>query len=544
MYNTIRGGLLFLFCCLATFSGFSQGFNYQAVARSDSGLLRVNENINVRFSILEGSPTGTEVHREIHISSTNEYALFSLVVGKGAQEAGVGFSNIDWSAGPHYLAVEINGVSMGTTELQTVPYSKIATQMQISHLTDVEVGPVVVDDVLKWNGTAWAAGTDRFEDADADSTNELQTLTLSGNDISLSRGGGTVSLPADADADSTNELQTLTLTGNDISLSNGGGTITIPANADADPTNELQTLTLSGTSLSLSNGGGTVALPADGDGDSSNEIQSLSISGNNLSLSNGGGTVPLPPDGDGDSNNEIQSLSISGNNISLSNGGGTVAIPNNSVWNKSGTTAFYTSGNVAVGTTATTDKFRVSSSTSSGRLVSFEKSNTAAGEDVLELKTQSGAPGTAAFIEMQRGTIIEASINTDGSAEFSNVTVQDDLNSSTTPVTGRMYANSLPVAYAYVTSTSSSASLTTDYGISSVSRLSTGVYRLNLNKTISGNPVILATVRSTNPTTIAISASRVSSTQIEVNTASLSGVSPNPIPVNASFYVVVFGTPN
>ena len=69
-------------------------------------------------------------------------------------------------------------------------------------------------------------------DGDGDSSNELQTLSINGSDISLSNGGGTISVPADGDGDSSNELQSLSINGNDISLSNGGGTITVPTDSD------------------------------------------------------------------------------------------------------------------------------------------------------------------------------------------------------------------------------------------------------------------------------------------------------------------------
>ncbi|MDM9632858.1 hypothetical protein QU605_15400, partial [Robiginitalea sp. M39] len=44
------------------------------------------------------------------------------------------------------------------------------------------------------------------DDADADPTNELQTLSQSGTDVTLSDGGGTISV-ADNDNDSSNEIQ-------------------------------------------------------------------------------------------------------------------------------------------------------------------------------------------------------------------------------------------------------------------------------------------------------------------------------------------------
>ncbi|MEQ8812584.1 MAG: tail fiber domain-containing protein, partial [Imperialibacter sp.] len=54
--------------------------------------------------------------------------------------------------------------------------------------------PSSVGQVLKWNGSDWGAGTDNVNDADADATNEFQTLGLSGTVLSLTGSGTTVDL--------------------------------------------------------------------------------------------------------------------------------------------------------------------------------------------------------------------------------------------------------------------------------------------------------------------------------------------------------------
>ena len=93
-----------------------------------------------------------------------------------------------------------------------------------------------------------------------------QTLNLSGTTLSI-EDGNSVNLSAlqdgvdDADADPTNEIQTISKSGSTVTLSDGGGSFTDAVDdADANPTNEIQTLNLSGNSLSLSNGGGNVSL--------------------------------------------------------------------------------------------------------------------------------------------------------------------------------------------------------------------------------------------------------------------------------------------
>lgn len=79
-------------------------------------------------------------------------------------------------------------------------------------------------------------------DGDKDATNEIQTLSKSGNNILLSSGGSVVL----NDDSPTNEAQTISRAGSNVTLTQangaGGGSFSIN-DADADPSNELQNLT-------------------------------------------------------------------------------------------------------------------------------------------------------------------------------------------------------------------------------------------------------------------------------------------------------------
>ncbi|MBE0668833.1 MAG: hypothetical protein IH593_14325, partial [Bacteroidales bacterium] len=60
------------------------GINYQAVARDNNGNELVNTDIEVRFSIKTGSPTGATVYQEVFTGvTTSRYGVFSLIIGKG-----------------------------------------------------------------------------------------------------------------------------------------------------------------------------------------------------------------------------------------------------------------------------------------------------------------------------------------------------------------------------------------------------------------------------------------------------------------------------
>lgn len=226
------------------------------------------------------------------------------------------------------------------------------------------------------NGTFFTVDLDKLvDDADADPVNELQTITKTGNVVSLSNGGGTfIDEVDDADADATNELQSITKTGNVVSLSNGGGAFIDEVNdADADPLNE----TLTGVGFNAGNGhlqisdaGGTYSIDLsslvdDADADASNELQTIGKTGNVVTLSNSGGSFvdevddadadplnetitgvsfnasngqlqlvdaggtytidlsSLVDDADADASNELQTITKTGNQVTLSNSGGT-----------------------------------------------------------------------------------------------------------------------------------------------------------------------------------------------------------------------------
>lgn len=190
-----------------------------------------------------------------------------------------------------------------------------------------------------------------------------QTLSQSGNVITLSNGGGSFTLPTFTDTDA----QSLALSGNVLSISNGNS-VTLPTFTDTDtdaqslalsgnvlsisngnsvtlPTQSPQTLSQSGNVVTLSNGGGSFTLPTFTDTDA----QSLTLSGNVLSISNGN-SVTLPP-------HTPQTLSQSGNTITLSNGGGSFNLP---------TTSVVAGTNVTVtGTGTTANPFTVSANDTS-----------------------------------------------------------------------------------------------------------------------------------------------------------------------------------
>jgi hypothetical protein len=120
-YSCIVIQMLFLFINQAEAQSPAQ-ISYQAILRDAGGAAISDSYKAFKFSILQGSPTGTTVYWEIQAVTTNSFGLVNLKIGSVRP----GIETIDWSAGPYYLKVEVDAVEMGTTQIISVPYALYA----------------------------------------------------------------------------------------------------------------------------------------------------------------------------------------------------------------------------------------------------------------------------------------------------------------------------------------------------------------------------------------------------------------------------------
>lgn len=172
--------LALLLLAVTAWAQSPQKMSYQAVVRDESNSLVINRPVGVKMSIVQGSGNGNTVYSELFNPNpeTNANGLLTLEIGGGIPVSGT-FSEIDWSKGPFFIRTEIdpsggiNYTVTGISQLLSVPYAL--------HAQTVE--------------------NDKVDDADNDPTNELQELSLSGTSLSLSRGGGTVTLPSSGGGD-------------------------------------------------------------------------------------------------------------------------------------------------------------------------------------------------------------------------------------------------------------------------------------------------------------------------------------------------------
>jgi hypothetical protein len=173
---------------LISISGLAQApekMSYQAVIRNTNGDLVTNHGVGIRISILQSTFDGTPVYVEIYNPNpaTNVNGLVTIEIGDGIPVTG-NFSDIDWAEGPYFIKTETdpsggtNYTITGTSQLLSVPYALHAKTVENDKvLTELEVDAYVAN-----NGYLTS-------EMDGDSSNELQSLSISHDTIYLTNGG-------------------------------------------------------------------------------------------------------------------------------------------------------------------------------------------------------------------------------------------------------------------------------------------------------------------------------------------------------------------
>jgi hypothetical protein len=127
----ILGMLFWLFSASNLQAQAPQAFPYQAVVRNANGAVIPNQLVSLRFSVLQGSSSGSVLYQEKHTLTSTSLGLCNVNIGEGTVLSGI-FSSINWGNGAKYIKVELdttggnNFTVMGTTQLLSVPYAMYA----------------------------------------------------------------------------------------------------------------------------------------------------------------------------------------------------------------------------------------------------------------------------------------------------------------------------------------------------------------------------------------------------------------------------------
>ena len=112
---------------LGVFAQSPQKLSYQAVIRNTAGKLIQESDVGLRFTILQGLPTGSTVYAETQTARTNINGLLTVEIGGGTTT--YDFSVINWANGPFFLKTEADPSGLtnysitGVTQMLSVPYA-------------------------------------------------------------------------------------------------------------------------------------------------------------------------------------------------------------------------------------------------------------------------------------------------------------------------------------------------------------------------------------------------------------------------------------
>ena len=129
LMNLLFSILLLIFLLPELFAqSVPQGMKYQAVARDNKGEVIPEQQISLRITLQSDLNSQEIYYVEMHTVTTNQFGLFSLVVGEGNVEKGV-FSDIPWSTKDIWMGIEIksedesNFTYLSNSKLLAVPYA-------------------------------------------------------------------------------------------------------------------------------------------------------------------------------------------------------------------------------------------------------------------------------------------------------------------------------------------------------------------------------------------------------------------------------------
>ena len=213
--------LTFNFQISTVFAQSPKMFKYQTVVRNSAGAIIQNQAVAFRISLLQGSATGTAAYSETQSKTTNDFGLVNLEIGNGIVVSGT-MNSINWANGPYFIKVELdiangsNFITMGTSELLSVPYALYAEKAGTTNYTETDpifaAHPshgITTTNISNWTTAfgwgnhaglyrpigyvpTWSEITGK-PTIDTSFTNELQTLGLSNDSLSIS-GTNKVSL--------------------------------------------------------------------------------------------------------------------------------------------------------------------------------------------------------------------------------------------------------------------------------------------------------------------------------------------------------------
>jgi hypothetical protein len=202
--------------------------NYQAVIRGIAGNPLPNKTIKVVFDLHEAGSSGPIIFNETQTVNTNSLGLFSTQIGKVNSLAVV-----NWTNGPYYLDLLVdttggtNFVTVGSQQLVSTPFSLYA-----------EKAGSAPDPAISFSNSTLFVGSNSVTIPSPPALNAGTGISITSGSIINTAVDQTISVTGTGNAIVTSAYpgftvntlpQVLGINSNIITLSNGGGSITLPA---------------------------------------------------------------------------------------------------------------------------------------------------------------------------------------------------------------------------------------------------------------------------------------------------------------------------
>ena len=127
----MRQYVLAILAALSGILGASAQIGYQvAVVDQTTGEPKVNTSVSVTVTITDNA--GAEITKTTQSATTNDFGVVSLQIGNEST-----FADTDWSKLPLWISATVDGVSLGKTQILTVPvaeYAKRTGQLTVEKL--------------------------------------------------------------------------------------------------------------------------------------------------------------------------------------------------------------------------------------------------------------------------------------------------------------------------------------------------------------------------------------------------------------------------
>ncbi|SDB28634.1 hypothetical protein SAMN03097699_0515 [Flavobacteriaceae bacterium MAR_2010_188] len=187
--NTLLG-ILFIAMMMPSLwaQNIPQGMKYQAVARDLSGVVIADQEVVLKIKLQSNLQSPVIHFTETHTIKTNQFGLFSLVIGEGVVIKGK-FNEIPWSTEDIWMEISIK--DNGKTEFTTISNSKLLAVPYAFHAATAS--QLVSSDFPDVNGNApigvpsqnWSLFGNRASNSDKDKlgTTDYVDLVLITNDL-------------------------------------------------------------------------------------------------------------------------------------------------------------------------------------------------------------------------------------------------------------------------------------------------------------------------------------------------------------------------